>query len=115
MQIKRSEQDRWEISADREREREKIGEREATGLENICDVSVQNNFATGSESQSKPAEASGNSKHFFPQGNVSPWMCAHTVTLNVFFKCQKKELLKKLHLFEMPDAIIIALLNQRQG
>lgn len=57
---------------DQYREREKIEEREATGLENICDVSVQNSFATGTKSQLKPAEASGNSKHFFPEGNMSP-------------------------------------------
>lgn len=47
---------------DQLREREKMGGREATGLQNICEVSVHNSFATGYEAQLKPAETS---KHRF--------------------------------------------------
>lgn len=40
---------------------EEIGEREATGFQNICDVSMHTSVATGYQSQFKPAETSENS------------------------------------------------------
>lgn len=52
--------------AEREGERDEIGEREATGFQNICDVSVHQSFATGDQSQFKPEEALKNSKHSCP-------------------------------------------------
>lgn len=58
------ERDRWEISRERG---EKIGEREATGFQNICDVRMHNSIATGDQTQIKPAEASNsNSKQPCP-------------------------------------------------
>lgn len=52
--------DRWEISREREKE---IGEREATGFQNICAVSMHDSVAIGDQSQFKPTEASKNSKY----------------------------------------------------
>lgn len=55
--------DRWEISRERG---EEIGEREATGFQTICDVSMHSSVATGNRSQFKAGEASKNSKHSCP-------------------------------------------------
>lgn len=52
--------DRWEISRGRE---EEIGEREATGFQNICAVSMHHSVAIGDQSQFKPTEDSKNSEH----------------------------------------------------
>lgn len=49
--------DRWEISRGRE---EEIGEREATGFQNICAVSMHDSVAIGDQSQFKATEASKN-------------------------------------------------------
>lgn len=45
--VKHREGDRWEISRGRG---EKIGEREATGFQNICDVNMHNSVAIGNHS-----------------------------------------------------------------
>lgn len=66
----------------REREREEgIGVREATGFQNICDVRTHNSVATGDQSKFKPAQASKNSKHSSPWGDVFPWIrtCARNI------------------------------------
>lgn len=89
-------------------ERGKIGEREATGFQNICNVSVHNSSATRDQSQFKAAEASKNKETRLPTGGMYSLGYEHKHALTHFLKCHKRTI-KEIRHFEKPNAIIIVL------